>query len=67
MLEVGRETLARAARVDRTRSARGDADGGRRGRVDCFATAQRLTRRPYDSKGHGYVNRGAEKRAGLNA
>ena len=61
MLEVGRETAARTARADRSRSAlydaRGDADGGRRGRVDCFAIAEQLTGRPYDGKTNGVARR----------
>jgi hypothetical protein len=45
----------------RAEFARGDANRGHRGRVDWFAIAQRLTRRPYDRNGNG----GAERRAGL--
>jgi hypothetical protein len=44
--------------------ARGDADGGRRGRVDCFAIAGQLTGRPYGGTRKG--NGGTEQRAGLD-
>ena len=57
-MEVRRES---ASRADRSRSARrdarGDADSGRRRRVDCFAIAEQLTGRPYDGKTNGVGRR----------
>ena len=67
----GRGSRQRAARIllrleqvperrkfeGRAEFARGDADGGRRGRVDCFAIAEQLTGRPYKGKTNGVARK----------
>lgn len=62
-MDVARKIAAAVVRADRVRSAlhdaRGDADIRRRGRVDWFAIAQRLTGRPYDRTSNG--NDGADR------
>jgi len=64
LTEILIEPLFRLEQVPKRRKfegraefARGDADGGRRRRVDCFAIAEQLTGRPYDGKTNGVARR----------